>query len=49
MVFHMTSQFSKDFDNEMKKYPMLKFAGNVWDKSDKQLVADYIDGINNTL
>jgi hypothetical protein len=44
-----TEKFSKDFDNEMKKYPMLKFAGNVWDKSDKQLVADYIDGINNTL
>ena len=44
-----TEKFSKEFDNEMKKYPMLKFAGNVWDKSDKQLVADYIDGINNTL
>jgi hypothetical protein len=46
-----TDKFSKEFDKEMNKYPMLKFAANVWGEADKQLVADYIDCIenNNTL
>jgi hypothetical protein len=46
-----TDKFSKEFDKEMMKYPMLKFAANVWGEADKQLVADYIDCIenNNTL
>ena len=46
-----TEKFSKEFDKEMNKYPMLKFATNVWGETDKQLVADYIDCIenNNTL
>jgi hypothetical protein len=37
--------FAKRFDNEMKKYPMLKVINNVWNDADKKIVAEYIDGI----
>jgi hypothetical protein len=39
------SFFAKRFDNEMKKYPMLKVINNIWNDGDKKLVADYIDTI----
>lgn len=38
---------AKKFDKEVKKYPMLKLIGNVWNDNDKQLVADYIDTVEN--
>jgi hypothetical protein len=44
-------KFSSEFDNEMKKYTMLKVASSIWSESDRKIVADYIDSIenNNTL
>jgi hypothetical protein len=44
-------KFSNEFDNEMKKYTMLKVASSIWSDSDRKIVADYIDSIenNNTL
>jgi hypothetical protein len=44
-------KFASEFDNEMKKYTMLKVATGIWSDSDRKIVADYIDGIenNNTL
>jgi hypothetical protein len=45
-------KFASEFDNEMKKYIMLKVATGIWSDSDRKIVADYIDGIennNNTL
>lgn len=37
--------FANKFDKEMKKYPMLKFLGHVWNENDKMTVAEYIDTI----
>jgi len=37
--------FAKRFDNEMKKYPMLKVINNIWNDADRKIVAEYIDGI----
>jgi hypothetical protein len=44
-------KFANEFDNEMKKYTMLKVASSIWSDNDRKIVADYIDGIenNNTL
>ena len=45
-------KFASEFDSEMKKYTMLKVATGIWSDSDRKIVADYIDGIennNNTL
>jgi hypothetical protein len=44
-------KFANEFDNEMKKYTMLKVASSIWSDGDRKIVADYIDGIenNNTL
>lgn len=44
-------KFASEFDNEMKKYTMLKVATGIWGDSDRKIVADYIDSIenNNTL
>lgn len=46
-----SEKFSKEFDSEMKKYPMLQFTSYVWGENDKRIIADYIDNIenNNTL
>lgn len=38
-------KFASEFDNEMKKYTMLKVASSIWSESDKRIVADYIDMI----
>jgi hypothetical protein len=38
-------KFSSEFDNEMKKYTMLKVASSIWSDSDRKIVADYIDMI----
>jgi len=43
-----SDKFSKEFDEEMKKYPMLKVVNSIWSETDRQLVADYIDGIENS-
>jgi hypothetical protein len=45
------NQFHKEFDKEMKKYPLLKILNKPWSDEDKQLIVDYIDDIerNNTL
>jgi len=44
-------KFANEFDNEMKKYTMLKVASSIWSDGDRKIVADYIDDIenNNTL
>lgn len=41
--------FAKRFDNEMKKYPMLRIISNVWSDSDRKLVADYIDTVESAI
>lgn len=38
-------RFSKRFDNEMKKYPMLQVCNVPWRDTDKKIIADYIDMI----
>lgn len=38
--------YSKRFDEEIKKYPMLRLLSNVWSDQDRKLVADYIDTVN---
>jgi hypothetical protein len=38
-------RFSKSFDNEIKKYPLLKLLGHPWNHEDKMMVAQYIDTI----
>ena len=38
-------RFSRRFDNEIKKYPLLKLLGNPWNHEDKLMVAQYIDTI----
>lgn len=43
-----SDKFSKEFDEEMKKYPMLKVVSSIWSDTDRQLVADYIDSIENS-
>jgi hypothetical protein len=40
-------RFSKRFDNEMKKYPMLQICNIPWRDTEKQIIADYIDNIEN--
>jgi exonuclease SbcC len=40
------TKFSAKFDEEIKKYPMLRLLSNVWSDQDRKLVADYIDTIN---
>jgi hypothetical protein len=40
-------RFSKRFDKEMKKYPMLQVSNIPWRDNEKQIVADYIDNIEN--
>lgn len=44
-----SNRFAQRFDSEMKKYPMLKFAGNIWSDTDRKIVADYIDGIEKSI
>lgn len=39
-------KYSKRFDEEIKKYPMLRLLSNVWSDQDRKLVADYIDTVN---
>ena len=41
-----SDKFAKRFDNEMKKYPMLKLCSYVWDNQ-KKIIAEYIDMIEN--
>lgn len=43
----ISDRFSKEFDEEMQKYPMLKFVAHIWSETDKQIAADYIDIIEN--
>lgn len=38
-------RFSKRFDNEIKKYPMLQVCNIPWRDSDKKIIANYIDTI----
>jgi hypothetical protein len=38
--------YSKRFDEEIKKYPMLRLLSNVWSDQDRKLVAGYIDTVN---
>ena len=40
------TKFSVKFDEEIKKYPMLRLLSNVWSDQDRKLVADYIDTVN---
>lgn len=40
-------RFSKSFDVEIKKYPMLQVCNHPWRDTDKQIIADYIDNIEN--
>lgn len=40
------TRYSSRFDEEIKKYPMLRLLSNVWSDQDRKLVADYIDTIN---
>lgn len=40
-------RFSNRFDNEMNKYPMLKLCSVPWRDEDKQIIADYIDNVEN--
>lgn len=39
-------RYSSRFDEEIKKYPMLRLLSNVWSDQDRKLVADYIDTVN---
>lgn len=38
-------RFSKHFDHEMKKYPMLQVCNVPWRDTDKKIIANYIDTI----
>lgn len=40
------TRYSSRFDEEIKKYPMLRLLSNVWSDQDRKLVADYIDTVN---
>lgn len=40
------TMYSSRFDEEIKKYPMLRLLSNVWSDQDRKLVADYIDTVN---
>ena len=40
-------RFSKRFDAEITKYPMLKICHNPWRDEEKQIIADYIDNVEN--
>lgn len=41
-------KFANEFDKEMKKYPMLKVINHhIWNESDKNIIAEYIDSIEN--
>lgn len=40
-------KFSKRFDAEIKKYPMLQVCNHPWRDTEKQIIADYIDNIEN--
>lgn len=40
--------FAKRFDKEIKKYPMLKLSSCPWRDTDKKIVADYIDAVENS-
>jgi hypothetical protein len=39
------NKFADRFDEEMKKYPMLKVCSNIWDDKHRKTVAEYIDTI----
>jgi hypothetical protein len=39
------NKFADRFDEEIKKYPMLKVCSNVWDDKQRKTVAEYIDTI----
>ena len=39
------NKFANRFDEEMKKYPMLKVCGSIWDDKHRKTVAEYIDTI----
>jgi hypothetical protein len=41
-------KFANEFDKEMKKYPLLKVISSVWSDTDRKLVAEYIDSVENT-
>lgn len=40
-------RFSKRFDKEIKKYPMLEVCNVPWHDNHKQIIADYIDSLEN--
>lgn len=40
-------RFANRFDKEMNKYPMLKLCSVPWRDEDKQIIADYIDNVEN--
>lgn len=40
-------RFSKRFDAEINKYPMLQVCHNPWRDNEKQIIADYIDNVEN--
>jgi hypothetical protein len=42
-------KFSKRFDAEMKKYPMLKICNFPYNDKDRKIVAEYIDSVENNL
>ncbi|NDB57196.1 hypothetical protein EB001_01915 [bacterium] len=42
-------KFSKRFDAEMKKYPMLKICNFPYNDKDKKIVSEYIDNVENNL
>jgi hypothetical protein len=42
-------RFSKQFDSEMNKYPVLRLLGHVWSDTDRKVVADYIDSVERGL
>jgi hypothetical protein len=39
------NKFAYRFDEEIKKYPMLKVCNNIWDDKQRKTVAEYIDTI----
>lgn len=41
-------RFSKRFDAEIKKYPMLQVCNHPWRDNEKQIIADYIDNVENS-
>ncbi len=40
-------KFSKRFDSEIAKYPMLQVCNHPWRENEKQIIADYIDSMEN--